>query len=225
MGDRVGDGRRHRHHADLADALHAVRRLRIGVPEEDRADRRRVGGARERIVKIGRVDQAAALVEQLLAERRTEPHDDPADDLALDRGGVDRGPAVVRGDDIEDADLPGVPVHLHLHRVGGEGVGRRDVGDAGGEVHELRVDHGRLGHVERAAERRHQILDRDAGVAGHGVSAAQRHVLGRDAQLLGGERPEPARRGPRGRAHRCRPSPSRATTRTRGRRASPPCPS
>ncbi len=64
----------------------------------------------------------AVLVDELLAEHRAQAHRDAARDLPLDHRRVDRAPDVVRGDVVEDPDVPGRAVDLDLGRVRRERV-------------------------------------------------------------------------------------------------------
>ena len=125
--DRVRDRGRGRNDAELADALRAVRTAGVALLDQDRPDAREVGGPRQRVIEVGGVHQPSLLVDELLAERGAETHRDAADDLALDHGRVDRLPDVVGGDVVEDPHAARVAVHLHLHRVRGERVGRGEV--------------------------------------------------------------------------------------------------
>src|SRR5919106_5432626 len=117
--DRCGGHDRRR----LADALDAVGRVRLGLLDELRRDRRHVEESREEVVReVGIEDHPVAYLD-LLHEREPETLRGASLDLALDRERVERVPDVLRRPDPDDAREPELDVHLDddPHRRDGEG--------------------------------------------------------------------------------------------------------
>ena len=91
------------HERRLADALGAVRALRLGLLDEDDLDLRHAG-RRDEVQRLERlVTRHAVLDDELLGERLAEAHVHAALDLALGERRVDRPADVVGGDDLRRA--------------------------------------------------------------------------------------------------------------------------
>ena len=117
--DRGGRDDRRR----LADSLHAVGRVRLGLLDELDDDGRHVERRRDQVVGEARVrDQAVARLD-LLHQREPDALRGAALDLALDRERVDRLADVLRGADPDDAGEAELDVDLgdDAHRGHGEG--------------------------------------------------------------------------------------------------------
>ena len=125
-----GDDRRGRHdRRRLADALHAVGRVRLRLLDELGHDRRHVERRRDQVVREARVRDHAVARQDLLHHREAEPLRRAALDLALDRLPVHRLADVLRRADPHDARQSEVDVHLddRLHRRARERDVRRGV--------------------------------------------------------------------------------------------------
>ena len=198
--DRGGRDDRRR----LADALDAVGRVRVGILDQHRLDRRHVERGRDQVVGEARVrDQPVARLD-LLHHGEAEALRDPALDLALDRLPVDRPADLLRGADPDDAGEAEIDVDLRddAHRRDRE----RDVGALAGHLAGLGIERRRRPGGGRRARRRPRRRR---------ASRARRARRG----TRRGRRRRPCRSG--GRPRSSRPSrPSRSTAARDGRRRS-----
>ena len=116
--DRVGDGRRRRDRAALADALDAefgVRRQRLHVID---ARRRHLGRTRQQIIGEGRGQRLAGRVERhLLVQRGADALREAAADLAVDDHRIDQLAAVLDDDVVEDFDAADFGIDRDDRRV------------------------------------------------------------------------------------------------------------
>ena len=218
VSHRVGHRGRRGNHPDLADSLGSVGSRRVVPVEQDGPDGRQVRSPRRPVLDQASVDQAALLVDELLAERSAESHGHGPDGLTLGRGRVERRAGVMHGHRVDDLHPAGGVVHLYLHRLHAERVRGREMALAVLLVHLVDVGEVAALHsqasVGRSLGERHEVTYRHGVGAAAGLAVRERDLGGLGTELGRRGLLEGSGRGP-GRVSRGVTAPHRAPRRPR----------
>ena len=140
--DRGANRRRDRNQADLGDTLGAIRAGTILVLNKGILNlERNVLDAGQEVVAVVRIGDDPVLAYAAFPQRLADTHDHAAVDLALGAGGIDHGARVMGGPAAYHLDPAQLLVHLHLHHVGAEGVGRIGIAGEFQDIHgDIRIE-------------------------------------------------------------------------------------
>src|SRR5262249_53118017 len=113
--------------AAFSDRLGSIGTARIAPFDQNWTNAWHVGGARQRIMQISRIDHLALFEDYFFAQGGSQSHHRPPDGLPFSRNAIKREADVVDGDIVDDLDVAGASLHFDHGSMRRKIVARRDI--------------------------------------------------------------------------------------------------